>query len=499
MIRLFKVSIPSTVIALVLTETILVFGCYLAAAFLTLDVPAGILLVDDRYLLRIGIVVALIVLGFYFHDLYEDFRVRSRLLLIQQTCVVLGTSFCLQAVLSYGRSTLLLPKLMMALGSTLVLVALPTWRILFARFVYKALGTQRILFLGSGPVIQEILARVTDRPDLGLAPLGYLEDGYTKAAFLQPAGMARMAAALSSSDASGATAVADAGVAEMIAPDISNVPCLGSFEDLDQVVEEQRPDRIVVGVAERRNRLPLEQLLRWRFAGIHIEEAALTFEKVFHRVPTRNLRPSQLIFSSELGPSRVSAALHDAYSWILGLIILILASPVMVLVAILVRATSSGPALYRQTRVGLNGKTFQVFKFRSMSQNAEARTGAVWAKRNDPRITPLGRWLRLSRLDELPQLFNVIRGEMALIGPRPERPEFVEVLKQQIPYYGQRHCVKPGITGWAQINHKYGDTVEDSLIKLEFDLYYIKNLAVSLDSYIMFHTIKTMLLAKGAQ
>jgi lipopolysaccharide/colanic/teichoic acid biosynthesis glycosyltransferase len=149
--------------------------------------------------------------------------------------------------------------------------------------------------------------------------------------------------------------------------------------------------------------------------------------------------------------------------------------------------------------VGLLGSTFVLYKFRSMYVDAEDRTGAVWAVRDDPRITPLGRWLRRLRLDELPQFFNVLRGEMSIVGPRPERPEFVRTLAEQIPFYRQRHCIKPGITGWAQINHKYGDTIEDSVRKLEFDLYYIKNLSLALDAYIIFHTGKTMLLSRGAQ
>jgi lipopolysaccharide/colanic/teichoic acid biosynthesis glycosyltransferase len=166
---------------------------------------------------------------------------------------------------------------------------------------------------------------------------------------------------------------------------------------------------------------------------------------------------------------------------------------------VLVKLTSPGPVLIRQKRVGINGKTFTVYKFRSMYQDAEARTGAVWAKRNDPRITPLGHWLRKLRLDELPQLFNVVKGDMSIVGPRPERPEFVNILSEQIPYYRQRHCVMPGITGWAQINYKYGDTIEDTMMKLEYDLYYIKHISPSLDFLIMFHTAKTMLLFRGAQ
>ena len=181
------------------------------------------------------------------------------------------------------------------------------------------------------------------------------------------------------------------------------------------------------------------------------------------------------------------------------MVLLILTFPLMLLVALAVRLTSPGPILLRQKRVGRGDVVFTVYKFRSMYADAETRTGAVWATRNDPRITPVGRFIRRVRLDEIPQLFNVLKGEMAIAGPRPERPEFVKTLNETIPYYRQRHCVKPGITGWAQINYKYGDTIEDTIAKLEYDLYYIKNMSVSLDAYIFFHTLKTMLLSRGAQ
>jgi|SRR5579863_5447766 len=463
MIRLFKVSIPSNVVALVVSEIVLVFSCYLLAAYLTLDIAPDVFLIDEGGLWHITLVVGVIILGLYFHDLYEDFRIHSRVLLLQQLSLVLGMAFVLQAALSYARSSFLLPKWLMVYGSAGVLVLLPLWRFLFAEVVSKALGAQGILFLGSSQAVREIIAQIAARPDLGLAAIGYLDQD------------------------------------ESAPEEICGVPLLGGMEVLLQTVAEKRPDRIVVGMAERRKRLPMEQLLQLRLSGVHIEEAAVTFETLFHRVSTRDLRPSQLIFSTELGPRPHSVALQSVYSWLLGLIALVVTLPLMGLVAVLIRLTSPGPALFRQTRVGLGGSTFTVFKFRSMYQDAEARTGAVWATKDDPRITPLGKWLRRLRLDELPQLFNVIRGEMSVVGPRPERPEFVEILQERIPYYVQRHCIKPGITGWAQINHKYGDTIEDSLKKLEFDLYYIKNLALSLDAYIIFHTAKIMLLGRGAQ
>jgi lipopolysaccharide/colanic/teichoic acid biosynthesis glycosyltransferase len=191
--------------------------------------------------------------------------------------------------------------------------------------------------------------------------------------------------------------------------------------------------------------------------------------------------------------------LQGIYSAVLGVIGMLITLPVMAVVALLVKFSSPGPILLRQTRVGLHGTHFTLYKFRSMYADAEARTGAVWATRDDPRITPVGRWIRRLRLDELPQFFNVVRGEMCLVGPRPERPEFSAMLEEKIPFYKQRQWVKPGITGWAQINHKYGDTIEDSLTKLEYDLYYIKNLGPALDGYIIFHTLKVMLLSRGAQ
>lgn len=490
MVRLFKVSIPTSVIALLVSEVVLLFGCYLVAAAWALDYPFDVFILYDGGLWSIGLIVATVVMGLYFSDLYEDYRIRSRILLVQQTSVSLGVAFVLQAVLSYARSGLLLNKWVMVDGSALVLVTLPAWRICFDKFVFKALGAQRLLFLGTSPAVQEIIAQVNKKPEMGLNPLGYLivPDDYAETISVG-AGMAE------SYSGSYAATVAPAAAETQI----SEVPSLGTLDDLDAVIAAQRPDRIVVGMTERRNRLPVERLLHLRFSGIHIEEAAVTFEHVFRRISTRDLRPSQLIFSTELGPRPQSVALQSIYSWVLGLILLIIALPIMAVVAVLVRLTSPGPILYRQRRVGFNGEVFQVLKFRSMFRDAEARTGAVWASRGDPRITPLGKWLRLSRLDELPQLFNVVRGEMSLVGPRPERPEFVEILQKKIPYYSQRHCVKPGITGWAQINHKYGDTIEDSLMKFEYDLYYIKNLAVSLDLYIIFHTAKTMILGRGAQ
>jgi|HubBroStandDraft_6_1064221.scaffolds.fasta_scaffold91207_4 sugar transferase (PEP-CTERM system associated) len=463
MIRLFRVFIPTSVVALLVSEIILTYTCYVVATFLMMDVAPEVFLVDDNGWLRIAIVVGCLMFGIYFHDLYTQFRIRSRILLFQQVIVVVGVTFLTQALLVYLRlQDLILPTWVMITGSALTLVLLPAWRILFSTVVMKAMGSERVLFLGTSSVSQEIVRYLTEHPETGLTAVGFVDNLDTGA-------------------------------------EIAGAKLLGRIADLATIVGQFRPDRIVVGMAERRERLPVNRLLELRLSGIHIEDALTTYESTFGRISTRELRPSQLIFSAELGPNPNRVLLQSVYSMTIAFVGALVTLPIMALVAMVVKLSSSGPALYRQRRVGKNDVPFMLYKFRSMYTDAEAESGAVWAKKDDPRITPVGRWLRRLRLDELPQLFNVLKGDMSVVGPRPERPEFVAELERRIPYYRQRHCIKPGITGWAQINHKYGDTIEDTIIKLEYDLYYIKNLAPALDAFIMFHTAKVMLLSRGSQ
>jgi sugar transferase (PEP-CTERM system associated) len=375
-----------------------------------------------------------------------------------------GVAFLTQALLSYLKlPEWTVPKYQMIYGSGLTLVLLPAWRLLYNAVILRALALERLLFLGSSSSSREIAAYLADHPESGLSCVGYVDD--------------------------------------LDDPDMELPGCrlIGPVSDLTKIVNEIKPDRIVVGMAERRQRLPMEELLRLRFSGIHIQEVQSTYESTFGKVCIREIRPSQLIFTSELGPNPKQVTFQTIYSFFLALIVAVVTIPIMLLVALAVRLSSPGPVLYRQKRAGQGDVPFTLYKFRSMYVDAEARTGAVWATKDDPRITPVGRWLRRLRLDELPQLFNVLKGEMSVVGPRPERPEFVTELEKKIPYYGQRHCVKPGITGWAQISYKYGDTIEDTIHKLEYDLYYIKNMSPALDFFIMFHTVKTMLLSRGSQ
>lgn len=462
MIRLFRVFVPSSVVALLVSEAILIYGCYVLAAFLVLNLDPEVFLLYDGGWARIAIAVACIMLGIYFQDLYTHLRIKSRIVLIQQVGLSIATAFLAQALMVYLRlRDLFLPTWIMIAGSALTLLLLVGWRILYAGVVIKAIGSERILFLGASSLVQEISADLAEHPEKGLVSIGCVED-----------------------------------VAESEVPDLK---ILGKVADLRRIVDQWQPGRIVVGMEERRGRLPVNELLDIRLSGTPVEDVLNTSEAILRRISTRELRPAQLIFSSELGPVPGRVMLQSVYSMIIAVAAAILTAPIMLLVAAAVRLSSRGPALFRQQRVGKDNVLFTLYKFRSMYQDAEAGCGAVWAQKDDPRITRAGKWLRKLRLDELPQLLNVLRGEMSIVGPRPERPEFVAELEKRIPYYRQRHCVKPGITGWAQINHKYGDTVEDSTAKLEYDLYYIKNLAPALDAYIMFQTAKVMLLSRGSQ
>jgi exopolysaccharide biosynthesis polyprenyl glycosylphosphotransferase len=244
----------------------------------------------------------------------------------------------------------------------------------------------------------------------------------------------------------------------------------------------------------------MDVLLRARLSGIVVEELVTAYERVTDRVPVRFIQDRWLLLEQgfSLYSKEVVRKLKRTMDILIALLLLILLWPLMLVAVMLIKKDSPGPAIFKQTRVGEGKKEFTLYKFRSMVQNAETN-GAMWAQKDDPRITQLGHWLRTTRIDELPQLINVIKGDMSLVGPRPERPEFVRDLEQEIPYYYIRHTVKPGITGWAQIMYPYGSTHEDALKKLEYELYYIKNMSLLLDVKILCRTIGVMVFGEGAR
>lgn len=462
MVRVFRVSVPTSIFVLLVSEFLILTCSYVLAAYLSLEVDPSVYLLDDGGLGRALFAVLTILFGLHFLDLYSDVQTVSKVGLVLEIGQAIGFAFLAQAFVAYVNRSWMMPRTIMLLGSSIALVGLAAWRIVYDAVFLRQVGLQRILFVGRNAVVEDIAGFMAKHPELGWLNLGYVDEAEPGTIWY-------------------------------------GAPLLGRVQDLGRIALEAQPDRIVVGMTERRDRMPVHDLLDLRFSGILIEEAGAAYEAACSRICTKELRPSQLIFSGELGPRSNSVLLQTAYSIPLALFGFLVTLPIMLLTAIAVKLTSRGPILFRQTRIGVHSRPFTLYKFRSMYTDAEAQTGAVWAKKDDPRITAVGRWIRKLRFDELPQLWNVLRGEMSIVGPRPERPEFVKVLAEEIPYYPQRHSVKPGITGWAQINHKYGDTIEDTVTKLEYDLYYIKHMSLALDIYIIFHTIKTMLRSRGAQ
>src|SRR5579863_537668 len=324
MIRLFRVFVPSSVLALLLSEVILIYTCYVVATFIVLYEDPQVFLADDNGLVRIAVVVACIVVGIYFHDMYEQFRIKSRILLFQQMGVVVGVAFLVQALLGYLRlRDLLLPNWLMIIGSCMVLILLPLWRIFYSSVVFKAVGLERVLFLGTSAVVQEIGRHLAEHPEAGFAVTGYVDN-------------------------------VDSGI------ELAGGKTLGPISELREIIESVKPDRIVVGMSERRERLPVNQLLDLRLSGIPIEDALTTYEATFGRISTRELRPSQLIFSSELGPHPGRVMLQSIYSLAIAMVGAAITAPVMLLVAAVVRLSSPGPVLFRQRRVGKNDVIFTV-------------------------------------------------------------------------------------------------------------------------------------------
>lgn len=457
MIRLFRVSFPPAILALFVIEAALAFTSYLLAFQILFPGDWALWLLYEGGFDRISLAVLSILLGVYFNDLYSDVRVSSRVYLAQKYCLVYGIAFMSQALLSYVSPSLILGRWQMILGSGMGLMILPLWRMAFDSLVLQVLPSRSILFIGANELVRSLASELRARPQFAMASKGYLAEQ------------------------------------ELSTPSDGLGPYLGAPSELKKVAEQHKPELIVVGLAERRNHLPVYDLLDLRMAGIKIEEITTLYETVTWRVPIQSIRPSQMLFAGELGPSPNSILFQQMYSFAMALAGVVVTAPLMLLIWVLIRLSSPGPAIWSQSRAGLHGKVFQLLQFRCTHLDPEAHAGAAWPVNDDPRLTPVGKWLRRLRLDQLPQFFNVLKGDMAIVGPRPERPEFARVLSERIPFYRLRQHVRPGMTGWAQINQKHGETIQDTLAKLEYDLYYLKNAGLSLDLYVIFNSARVIL------
>jgi sugar transferase (PEP-CTERM system associated) len=399
----------------------------------------------------------------HFRDVY-DFRARSTarefLVRVGQgvviACLITTVSYFFFPALPHG-----LPELITLLIRVATLLFV--WNILIRMYFGVRARRTNVLIMGTGPLARALATEIVRYPQLGLSVTGFVDDD-------------------------------DA----LLGTSIVNPRIIGQTKDLQKIVSEAKIDRVVVEVQDRRGRLPIADLLALKIKGVGIEEATSLYERVTGKIAVQNLKPSWMIFNEGFGVSRNGHWQKQAFSIAVCLLLAIPCVIIFPLVALLIKLDSKGPVFFPQERVGQDGKTFTLWKFRSMRQDAESATGPVWSPTKDNRVTRVGRILRRTRLDELPQIYNVIMGDMSLVGPRPERPHFVEQLSTVIPFYHLRHSVKPGLTGWAQINYRYGQSVEDSMEKLQYDLFYVKNMSLLLDSVILFDTVKTVLVREGS-
>jgi lipopolysaccharide/colanic/teichoic acid biosynthesis glycosyltransferase len=448
MIRVFSVAIPSRILTLFISESFLITACYLFAAWLDPDlIDFDSFLRVDSGALRILFVVATILLGLYFRDLYTQVRIRNRIALLQELSMIFGVAFVAQGVINYLNHDLTLPRKAMILGSVLALVLLFCWRLLFAAAAGDdGRGIARLIFLGMSPTIRKVAQHLSLHPELGLAPVGYLDDGIDGSA---PA----------------------------------SLPHLGTHADLDEAIAATHPSSIVIGKREAIKPWWTDEFLDLYFGGVHTEEAATLYENAFGRVCACEVWPQDLVFSDKFEPRSLDSKTQTFYSTAIALLALIALSPVILLIILWLKLSSREPVLSRQQRVGLHGVPFTMYSFRTDLRPKSLSSGISGKPKP---------FLERTGLDTLPRLLNVLTGQMALVGPQPERPEFAARLSQEIPFYNQRHRVKPGLTGWEQIHRKELDPF-DSVCQFEYDLYYMKHLGASLDSMVLLLWLRKVL------
>ncbi|MGB9234638.1 MAG: TIGR03013 family XrtA/PEP-CTERM system glycosyltransferase [Terriglobales bacterium] len=456
MIRLFNVYYPVRTLILLIGEALIVGTSLLLGVMYANWEDSYLVLVYEHGYVKIIALTVLVLLGSHWFDLYDTSLLTTKGELYFRLLMVPGLLAFVLAAVSYFRPQYELGNGSTEIGLLILTAALFGWRMGFTWLLQLPILIERVYVLGTGEHAQRLVAGLRKNPEIGVEVAGW--------------------------------------TGKMEGPVTSE----SVAAHLREVVEKQKVHRVIVAMPDRRGTIPMEALLDLRMEGVKVEEATSWLEKISGRIEVEGLYPSWIVFGDGFRRSIPFQWSRRVMSFVISLVGLIFSLPVIPFVILAIKLDSKGPVFYTQARVGKMGKIFNVVKFRTMREDAEA-DGPQWAGDNDPRVTRVGKFLRMSRLDEIPQLWCVLKGDMAFVGPRPERPEFVESLSKEIRYYGVRHMVRPGITGWAQVKYKYGSTVEDARQKLQYDLFYMKNASFGLDLMIMFLTIKTVILRRGAQ
>jgi len=454
-------------VVLVAGECVVLIAAVIISSFIVAGPFAWELLTDNTASLRVLLVVLVCQVSLHYVDLYDLRTITGARDLAVRMVRAIGAASLILGITYWLFPLLVVEQGIFVLFAAIALLLVFAWRSAFEWVISHIAPRERLLLVGTSPAAVTLARELFERRhEFGVEIVGFV----------------------------------DPDPARVGAP-VINPGVVGTIDDIPGLTSSLRVDRVVVSLSDARGKLPMAQLLDVRLrSGVVFDHLASVYEEYTGKIALENLRPSWLIFSGGFRKTRTLLAAKRTFDVLAAVGGLILASPLMALAALIVKLESRrDPILYHQERVGLNGKTFTIHKFRTMRTDAEAGTGPIWSRANDTRVTSVGRFMRSARLDEIPQLWNVLSGEMSLIGPRPERPSFVAQLTQQIPFYGQRHVVKPGLTGWAQVRYSYGASVEDAIEKMQYDLFYVKNLSIRFDIVIAFETIKTVLLRRGAR
>jgi len=456
-IRLFNVHYPIRTLILLTGEALIIWSSFLLGMALQHREDLYVSLNYEGGYLKIFAVTLLVLVCSHWFDLYDPNHFDEKGELYFRLLLVPGILALMLAAVGYVFPRFLPGNNSALAGLVILRAAMFGWRAAYTWLAQWPYLRERVYVLGTGERAQRLVNGLRARSEMGIEVVGW------------------------SGNVEGAV------TRDSVA------------SHLMELVALQQVHRVIVAMPDRRGTLPLHELLQLRLSGIKIEEATSWLERMSGRIEVEQLYPSWLIFTEGFRFGSSLRMMSRLLSTIAAALLLLLVLPIVPFVILLIMVDSRGPVIYRQKRMGRAGSTFYCYKFRTMRRDAEADTGATWATDDDPRITRIGRMLRISRLDEIPQLWCVLKGDMAFVGPRPERPEFVEWLSREIPYYPVRLAVRPGITGWAQVRYKYGNTLADAREKLQYDLYYIKNGSLGLDLLIMFETIKIVTLGRGAR
>ena len=451
---------------LILADVAFIYGGIILALYMRLNISgAAYQINENNALLKIGFATVVCLLLLYIYDLYDYTIIGNRRELFLRMIQALGIAWAILALVFYFIPPLLIGRGVSLYSVFIVLVTLFLWRLAIHSLTGHPDIGEKILIIGSGKAAEDTAKVAWDRRDAGFRIVGFIsENGHVPES------------------------------------PIGKAPVLGTTAEIENIINEKGINRVVTAVRERRGTFPTDTLLKMSLAGnVNIEECTSFFERVSGQVHLDMLRPSWLIFAGRSRETKIKFLVREVVHRALALTGLILSLPIALVTAVLIKIDSRGPVFYKQERVGKNGKSFEVIKFRSMSTDAEKDGKPIWAKSNDDRVTRVGAIIRKIRVDEIPQFWNILKGEMSFVGPRPERPHFVSRLAEEIPFYEHRHLVSPGLTGWAQTKYPYGASVEDARMKLQYDLYYIKNQSLALDLLIVFETVKTVLFGKGGR